>query len=114
MFGKPQDEQDALNMLSMLSGRVHRVLTGVAVFDGEDLRTASSNSEVWFREIAADEAARYWRSGEPADKAGAYAIQGVGGIFVERISGSYSGIVGLPVFETVEILRAAGVRILPE
>ena len=95
-----------------MSGRTHRVLTGVALYSEQELRTALSVTEVRFREIGPDEALAYWQSGEPCDKAGAYAIQGRGGVFVEAISGSYSGVVGLPVFETVRLLRDAGLRVL--
>jgi len=112
IFGKPQDREEALEMLDRLSGRTHRVLTGVALYSAQGLRTALSVTEVRFREIGPDEALAYWQSGEPGDKAGAYAIQGRGGVFVEAISGSYSGVVGLPVFETVQLLREAGLRVL--
>ena len=76
------DEADALDMLARLSGRTHQVLTGVAVWDGQAMRCALSSTDVRFREIGPDEALAYWQSGEPADKAGAYAIQGRGGVFV--------------------------------
>lgn len=112
VFGKPVDESDALDMLSQLSGRMHRVMTGVVLRVGRELQTAISITEVEFREIRPDEALAYWHSGEPGDKAGAYAIQGFGGAFVKAISGSYSGVVGLPVFETVELLQQAGLEIL--
>ena len=112
IFGKPQDRDDALETLGRLSGRTHRVLTGVALYSEQEPRTALSVTEVRFREISPDEALAYWQSGEPCDKAGAYAIQGRGGVFVEAISGSYSGVVGLPVFETVQLLRDAGLRVL--
>ncbi len=112
VFGKPEDCNDAIEMLEALSGQTHRVLTGVAVQAQMRVRTALSATEVKFREIRPDEALAYWQSGEPCDKAGAYAIQGLGGVFVEIISGSYSGVVGLPVFETVQLLRDAGLRIL--
>jgi len=108
MFGKPLHENDALRMLAALSGRTHEVLTGVAVSSRLGVQTALSLTEVRFREIRPDEALAYWQSGEPRDKAGAYAIQGCGGVFVEAISGSYSGVVGLPVFETAALLRRAG------
>ena len=111
-LGKPRNRDDALRMLQSLSGRAHRVLTGVAVSDGRQTLTALSATDVYFREIGRDEALAYWQSGEPRDKAGAYAIQGLGGAFVERIEGSYSGVVGLPVFETIELLRAAGIDVL--
>ena len=112
VFGKPVDESDALDMLSQLSGRMHRVMTGVVLRMGRELQTAISITEVEFREIRPDEVLAYWHSGEPGDKAGAYAIQGLGGAFVKAISGSYSGVVGLPVFETVELLQQAGLEIL--
>lgn len=112
VFGKPADRKDACAMLAALSGRTHEVMTGVALRGPEAMAVAVSVTEVQFREIRPDEALRYWHSGEPQDKAGAYAIQGVGGVFVRAISGSYSGVVGLPVFETAELLRAAGVDVL--
>ena len=111
-LGKPRDEADALTMLGRLSGRAHTVLTGVALRGPHGTRTALSNTDVYFREISRDEARAYWQSGEPQDKAGAYAVQGLGGAFVERIEGSYSGVVGLPVFETVALLRDAGVDVV--
>jgi len=111
-LGKPRDEQDAIGMLLQLSAREHIVVTGVAVRSRAGTRTAVTATGVRFREIGHDEARRYWHSGEPRDKAGAYAIQGLGGMFVASISGSYSGVVGLPVFETVELLRAVGVDVL--
>jgi septum formation protein len=112
IFGKPRDQEDALDMLLRLSGRTHQVLTGIAVWADEKMRKALSATDVHFREISPDEALAYWQSGEPCDKAGAYAIQGRGGVFVEAISGSYSGVVGLPVFETVKLLQQAGLRVL--
>jgi len=107
-LGKPVDEADCLGMLASLSGRCHTVVTGVALSSADGTRTALSETDVYFREISRDEALAYWQSGEPCDKAGAYAIQGLGGAFVERIEGSYSGVVGLPVFETVALLNKAG------
>jgi septum formation protein len=112
VFGKPLSRQDALDMLAGLSGQSHKVMTGVAVLCRGERRTALSESIVRFRAINPDEAAQYWQSGEPRDKAGAYAIQGKGGMFVESLSGSYSGVVGLPVFETVRMLDEAGVHVL--
>lgn len=108
VLGKPVSGDDAAQMLASLSGRTHDVLTGVALDYAGKVRTATSVTEVRFREISPDEARAYWQSGEPLDKAGAYAVQGVGGIFVEDISGSYSGVVGLPVFETAALLADAG------
>ena len=112
VYGKPVDRKDCLAMLQDLSGRTHQVVTGVAVRSTRGVQTALSTTEVQFREISPDEALAYWQSGEPRDKAGAYAIQGKGGVFVAAISGSYSGVVGLPVFETAGLLRDAGLNIL--
>ena len=111
VFGKPASKEEALAMLASLSGRTHQVLTGVAVVANGELQTAISRTEVQFREIHPDEAEAYWQSGEPAGKAGAYAVQGLGGIFVSAINGSYTGVVGLPVFETVNLLRRAGIEL---
>ena len=111
-YGKPRDQKDALQMLAALSNRTHQVLTGVALRSPHGIRTTMSRTDVQFREIYPDEALAYWQSGEPCDKAGAYAIQGRGGIFVAAMSGSYSGVVGLPVFETTELLAAAGFDVL--
>jgi len=111
-LGKPNDEADCLAMLERLSGRGHKVLTGVALHSVQGTRTALSETEVYFREISRDEALAYWQSGEPRDKAGAYAVQGRGGVFVERIEGSYSGVVGLPVFETASLLADVGLGVL--
>jgi septum formation protein len=112
VFGKPRDCKDAFETLARLSGNTHKVLTGIALYSAQGVRTALSRTEVRFRDISPDEALAYWQSGEPCDKAGAYAIQGLGGVFVEAISGSYSGVVGLPVFETARMLRDAGIRVL--
>ena len=113
VIGKPGSQDEAVEMLARLSDREHRVLTGVALDFGGKVSTAMSTTEVRFRDISPDEAAAYWQSGEPRDKAGAYAVQGLGGVFVENISGSYSGVVGLPVFETARLLVNAGLDILP-
>jgi septum formation protein len=113
IFGKPQDEREGIAMLLQLSGRIHTVLTGVVVVARGAWSGAVSSTEVRFREIDPDEARRYWHSGEPCGKAGGYAIQGYGGLFVESISGSYTGVVGLPVFETGKLLRDAGIDVLP-
>lgn len=111
-FGKPGSKDEALHMLSCLSGRVHTVQTAVALLAGGRKMSAVSACDVRFRDIHADEALAYWQTGEPIGKAGGYAIQGRGGIFVESISGSFSCIVGLPVFETACLLARAGVGIL--
>lgn len=104
VLGKPRDRDDALAMLKRLSGRKHRVLSAVALATGRGIIAELSVSEVEFREIDADERARYWDSGEPADKAGGYAIQGLGALFVRHLSGSYSGVMGLPLYETGKLL----------
>ncbi len=108
LLGKPRDEQDCVRMLGLLSGRTHRVFTAVALRASDGCQSRVNISEVTFRELADDEIRRYWRSGEPADKAGAYAVQGRAALFIERIAGSYSGIMGLPLFETGELLAAIG------
>ena len=110
IHGKPLDAVDAAATLRELSGRTHRVITAVAVGLGEVQRLAVSESRVSFAEI--DEAAleRYVVGGEPFGKAGAYAIQGAASVWVSRIAGSYSGIMGLPLYETAQLLRAFGVR----
>jgi septum formation protein len=114
MLGKPKDEDEAVDMLLALSGRSHTVLTGVALKTPDGTRLVLSKTDVRFREIDRDEAIRYWHSGEPRDKAGGYGIQGKGGMFVESINGSYSGVMGLPVFETVELLKSAGIDVLSQ
>jgi septum formation protein len=109
VFGKPLDRADALRMLSLLSGRTHDVLTAVSLASGAGLAMRMSVSSVRFRPLGEDEIAAYWETGEPKDKAGAYAVQGLAAVFIESLSGSYSGVMGLPLFETSELLRAAGV-----
>lgn len=109
VLGKPQDEADAARMLSMLSGRRHEVMTAVCVMQGNREQVLMVRTGVWFRELSADDVAAYWRSGEPAGKAGAYAIQGLGALFVANIEGSYSAVVGLPIFETGRLLADFGV-----
>lgn len=109
IFGKPRDRADAAAMLLALASRTHRVLTAVALAYAAGVAFHLSASEVRMRAISAAECAAYWDSGEPRDKAGGYAIQGRGAVFVEHLSGSYSGVVGLPLFETAQLLTAAGV-----
>lgn len=108
ILGKPRDEQDCLRMLKLLSARTHQVFTAVALRASDGCQSRVNVSEVTFRKLADEEIKRYWRSGEPADKAGAYAVQGRAALFIERIAGSYSGIMGLPLFETGELLAAVG------
>jgi septum formation protein len=111
IVGKPDDTDHASRILRALSGREHQVLTAVAVALREQIETQISVSSVWFREIPEAEIRRYCASGEPLDKAGAYAIQGRAGAFVTRIAGSYSGIMGLPLAETVELLQKFSVTV---
>lgn len=108
IIGKPVDTADARRILAQLSGRSHRVLTAIAVADGERVRSALSVSEVRFRTLTEDEIRRYIATGEPMDKAGAYGIQGRAAMFIEDIRGSYTGIMGLPLYETSELLAAFG------
>jgi len=109
ILGKPVDRDDALAMLAALSGREHEVLTAVAVTDGQHTESLCITSRVSFNPISASRAQAYWASGEPQDKAGAYAIQGLGAVFVQGLQGSYSGVVGLPVAETAELLARFGI-----
>jgi septum formation protein len=109
ILGKPQDRDDAVRMLGELSGRTHSVLTAVAVCGAAGTAWRMSESKVSFREIKPRECSAYADSGEPLGKAGAYAIQGYGAVFVEQLQGSYSGVMGLPVFETAALLEGAGV-----
>jgi septum formation protein len=108
ILGKPRDRDDAVGMLLTLSGRTHEVLTGVALVS-DRTRYALNVSRVSFRSVSEAEAAAYWATGEPADKAGGYAVQGLAAAFIERIEGSYSGIMGLPLFETLQLLEQIGV-----
>lgn len=111
-LGKPADRDHGIAMLQLLSGREHEVLTAVAIVQDAHEETVLSRSRVRFREVGEDEAAAYWASGEPADKAGGYAIQGLGAVFVSTIQGSYSGVVGLPLSETAALLRGFGIDVL--
>jgi septum formation protein len=110
-LGKPRDRDHAREMLGQLSGRSHRVLSAVALV-GERAAVRVSESSVWFRPLRGDEIDAYWYSGEPQDKAGAYAIQGLGAVFVERLEGSYSGVMGLPLYETAQLLQDFGIQVL--
>ncbi|MDE2218897.1 MAG: septum formation inhibitor Maf [Gammaproteobacteria bacterium] len=109
MLGKPATAAEAAAMLARLAGRVHEVLTAVALIGARGRELLLSRSEVRFRELAPAECARYWQSGEARDKAGGYAIQGLAAVFVSELRGSYSGVMGLPLFETAALLDAAGV-----
>lgn len=108
ILGKPRDREDGIAMLQRLSGATHHVYSGVALVSGEREGTRLSVSAVSFCELSAQVCEDYWLSGEPVDKAGGYAIQGRGAMFVSRLEGSYSGVMGLPLFETAQLLRACG------
>lgn len=109
VYGKPQHRDQGLAMLASLAGRSHQVLTAVALATCDCLTSALSESTVQLRTMSEAERAAYWDTGEPQDKAGGYAIQGLGAVFVESLHGSFSGVVGLPLYETAELLRTAGV-----
>ena len=102
---KPRDFADAQRILQLLSGNTHTVMTAVALSSQHGCEVILVNSQVTFRELSQDDIYRYWQSGEPADKAGAYGIQGIGGKFVRHLSGSYSAVVGLPLLETDQLLH---------
>jgi len=112
IFGKPKDAADAARMLAALSNRSHHVLTAVAFCWEQQIVAEISTSSVTFRELKRDEIERYLATGEPFDKAGAYAVQGRAASFVTRIEGSYSGVMGLPLYETAVALAAIGFPVL--
>lgn len=114
ILGKPRDRDEALSMLSRLSGREHSVLTGVAVVQGNQQVSALSENTVRMRQISPQEQGAYWASGEPADKAGAYAIQGLAAVFVESLQGSFSAVMGLPLYETANLLEEFGIQVMVE
>jgi septum formation protein len=109
IYGKPRDRQDGIAMLRSLSGRTHEVLTAVALANAREVSLRLSVSSVRFRSLTVEECSAYWETGEPHDKAGGYAVQGAAAVFIESLDGSYSGVMGLPLFETAELLREAGV-----
>ena len=111
IMGKPTNRKDGLTMLAHLSGRTHQVYTAISL-RGKQHWQAVSITEVTFRKLAKVEIEAYWQTGEPVDKAGCYAIQGLGGLFVESINGSFSGVVGLPLFETAGLLAKQGIDLL--
>ena len=111
-LGKPRDEADALRMLSALQGRHHTVCTGVTVRQGEKVLTRAQTTQVWFRPASIEELKAYIRSGEPMDKAGAYGVQGLGALLVERIDGDFFNVMGLPVLLLSRMLAEFGVTLL--
>ncbi len=112
VFGKPRDFGHAREMLRRLSGREHEVLSTVSLRKGNDHWQALSLSRVRFRTLSDEEIGAYWATGEPHGKAGAYAIQGLGAVFVEHLAGSFSGVMGLPLFETAGLLHEAGIEVV--
>ncbi|GAA5218981.1 Maf family protein [Corallincola platygyrae] len=105
ILGKPIDDQDAARILGLLSGNEHQVMTAIAVACGSRCDVECITTNVWFRMLSPQDISDYWATGEPADKAGAYGIQGLGGRFVEKIHGSYSAVVGLPLVQTERLLQ---------
>jgi len=112
ILGKPANMENAVSTLKLLSGRTHQVLTSVAVMANGQMFEAMQRSEVTFGELSDQTLRAYCALSEPYDKAGGYAVQGYAAQFIERITGSYSGIMGLPLFETTQLLQKAGIKIL--
>jgi len=110
ILGKPQNQKMAFDMLNMLSGNIHKVMTAVAISNGETEHCALSVSEVEFSQLTEQQINAYWQTGEPFDKAGGYGIQGMAAQFIKNIKGSYSGIMGLPLFETAKLLEKIGIK----
>ena len=110
VLGKPKDKSDGIKMLLTLSNKTHRVLSAVTVANTLRYKSTVSETSVSFREISEIEAEYYWDSGEPEGKAGGYAIQGCGAVFVQSINGSYSGVMGLPLFQTAQLLSEFGIH----
>ena len=111
VLGKPVDRDDAIRMLKRLAGESHQVLTAIAVASGGEVKHALSTSFVAFAALTDDEIKRYVDSGEPMDKAGGYAVQGLAARFIVKLSGSYSGVMGLPLYETTALLRQCGLPV---
>jgi nucleoside triphosphate pyrophosphatase len=112
ILGKPRDKQDGLAMLSALSAKEHQVMTAVAMVNADQQICLLNISKVCFRALSSVEIEAYWNTGEPADKAGAYGIQGLAAQFIQRLDGSYSGVMGLPLFETTQLLKEFGIKLL--
>jgi len=112
ILGKPTDKKQGIMMLELLSGKVHQVLTAVAMTDGKRAGVKLSTSLVCFRILSLAEIEAYWHTDEPMDKAGGYAIQGLGSVFIKWIEGSYSGVMGLPAFEAAELLAGFGIKVI--
>ncbi len=114
IFGKPKSEEDAKAMLETLSGRTHNVITGITVIKGKKTDTRAVETQVTFRDLSETEISAYIKTGDPFDKAGAYALQGISTIFVHSISGDHFNVYGLPVSTLADMLRGFGVKILDE
>jgi septum formation protein len=112
IFGKPVDEEEAKRMLRILSGTKHRVMTAVAVVTPTREKVCLSISKVKFRHLTEAEIQAYIKTGEPLDKAGSYAIQGLASIFIKTLKGSYSGVMGLPLYETAKLLTEMGIKLI--
>lgn len=112
VFGKPVDQEEARSMLASLSGKVHEVISGVAIVKGQQIFTDFNVTEVRMRTLSAEEIKRYVDSGEPMDKAGAYGIQGLGALLVEGINGCYNNVVGLPLTTLTKLMQRVGVTLL--
>jgi len=114
ILGKPRDKADGLAMLSALSAKEHQVMTAVAMVSAEQELCLLNISRVSFRALSSTEIEVYWKSGEPADKAGGYGIQGLAAQFIQRLDGSYSAVMGLPLFETAQLLEKFGITLLSD
>lgn len=112
IFGKPSDADHAATMLAALAGNTHQVITVVGVFHAGHYQHVTQISDVTFTALTTAQIARYIATGEPMDKAGAYGIQGIGGVFVSHLRGSFTGVMGLPLFETVQLLKRCGLDLL--
>ena len=112
ILGKPENRQHGFTMLKRLSGKTHKVMTAVAICNGSVEYCKLSCSEVEFTELSQQQIEAYWETGEPRDKAGGYGIQGIAAQFIKNIKGSYSGIMGLPLYETTELLKLTGIPVL--
>lgn len=112
LMGKPRDRDDGLKMLALLSGNTHQVISAVTLCQGNVQETVTTETLVRFRKLTRQQREKYWQTGEPWDKAGGYGIQGLGAVLVESITGSYSGVVGLPLMETAQLLNRFGVDCL--
>ena len=111
VFGKPNDFSAFEDTMNQLSGNRHQVISAATLVSAQFTETVFSSTNVYFRDLTEEDIASYWRTGEPADKAGGYAIQGLAASFIRRIEGSYSGVVGLPLFEVCDMLNRAGVQL---